>query len=335
MIDTGLYELIFKPRLSKAMLDWVRAFRPDVILAQGYNLTFARLPAMLKEATGAKLAFFASDDWPTYLYSGQLGEPGALKWLVRPAVKQATSRMFAAVDIPLAFGHPMGDAYAARYGKPFTVLSHADDPQRFVAAEPKRIHPPDTRTVLAIGGFNRFRWPLVLDANEACRTLEGLGVRARVAVMSPWIEAEGLRQLKAAPYVDILPDPGNDALPQYLKGADLLFLAEGFDQAFVDAIGLSVSSKSHLFMFSRRPIVLYAHPDTGVCKYATKHGWASIVSHRDPKLLVNAMRELLADQHASDKLTAHAWQIACEFHGSNLNQNRFRDSLAGHATNCD
>jgi glycosyltransferase involved in cell wall biosynthesis len=329
LVDTGLYEMVFAPRLSAQMLAWVRGFRPDVILAQGYNLTFARLPVQLRTATHARLAFFCSDDWPTYLYSGLLGEPRFLRLLVAPAVKKAASRLLTATDVPLAFGQPMAEEYAARYGKVFTVLSHTDDPRRFEQAEPVRVHPAGTFTLMAIGTFNRFRWPLLLDANESCRLLNEEGIRVRVAVLSSAIEPRGADQLAQASYIDLLDDPGHELLPRYLKGADVLLLAEAFDDGFVSAIRLSISSKAHLFMFSRRPVIVYAHSDTGTAKYAATHRWARVVSQRNVRALAGAIRDLLTRDNEVQALACQAYQTAQTFHGRDANQARLLSALTG------
>ncbi len=40
------------------------------------------------------------------------------------------------------------------------------------------------------------------------------------------IDPKGVQEIKRAQYIDLFDDPGNDLLPGYLKGADLLLLAE-------------------------------------------------------------------------------------------------------------
>ena len=261
-IDTGLYELIFRPKISHQMSSWIEAFKPDIILAQGYNLTFTWLPLLLKKHSGFKLSFLTTDDWPTYLYSGRLGELTLFRWLVRPIVKNLVNRFFAEVDVPFAFGQPMADEFAIRYGKKFLTLNHVDCPLRFENAEPCRVYPPDVVTIVAIGNYNRYRWPLLLDVNDACESLHIRGINVRLIVLSSFIEPEALKALSLASYIAVLPDPGHELLPSYLKGADILFLAEGFDEGFVSAIKLSISSKAHLFMFTKRPIIVYSHPET-------------------------------------------------------------------------
>jgi len=327
-IDTGIYELLFRPRLSAEMERCVKEFQPDIIFAQGYNLTFTWLPLLLKKATGAKLAFLCSDDWPTYLYSGQLGESTLFRWFVRPVVKTATHRLLSEVDVPFAFGQPMADEYASRYGKFFFTLNHADNSRRFDSATPHRIHPPDVKTIIAIGNYNRFRWPLLLDANDACQELHAQGIKMRLVVLSSAIDAEGVNALSTAPFIDVLPDPGNDLLPAYLKGADILLLAEGFEEGFVSAIKLSVSSKAHLFMFSHRPIIVYAHPDTGIARYAQTSGWGSLVKHRNKRELVEAIRGLIENQKQTDSLIARADEVAEKFHSHQANREILLRGLA-------
>jgi hypothetical protein len=310
LVDTGVYELIFRPRISQNMFEWVQEFKPDIIFAQGYNLTFTWLPVMLKQVTGARLALLTTDDWPTYLYSGQLGESKLFSWLLRPAVHESTRQLIHEVDIPFAFGQSMADEYLARYGKHFNVLSHSDDRRRFDETTPLRIHEPPVRTIAVIGYFNKFRWPLLQDVDESCRLFAEQGIQVRVALFSCGIDPEGESALATCSYVDILPDPGNKLLPGYLKGADLLLLAESFDKGFVDAIRLSVSSKSHLFMFSRRPIIVYAHPNTGVAKYAEIHGWGKVVTERNVTTLYSAITSLLNDAETADRLISQADKTA-------------------------
>jgi hypothetical protein len=222
----------------------------------------------------------------------------------------------------------MASEYSARYGKSFASLSHGDDPQRFLVADPKRIHPSGTISIVAVGNFNQFRWPLLLDANECCRLLESQGYHARVAVFSSGMDPVGDCTLAKAEFIDIVKDPGNDLLPGYLKGADILLLIEGFDKNFVSAIRLSVSSKSHLFMLSKRPIVVYAHSDTGVSKYASEYGWARTVTERDVTKLLDVLLNLIKDVEGNKEMIANAYKVAKTYHSREANHKKFLQILA-------
>jgi glycosyltransferase involved in cell wall biosynthesis len=322
-VDTGIYELVFRPRLSAEMIRWVEDFKPDIVFAQGYCLTFVWLPILIKERFGTKLAFLATDDWPTYLYSGFLGGPKMFAPFMKPTVIAATNRLMAAVDIPFAFGTPMAEEYRRRYNKEFAVLSHTDDSERFEKSRPQRSHPEGVFTILAMGNYNKFRWPLLLDINECCSLLNEEGIPIRLAVYCYAIDPEGARQIAQARYIDLFEDPGNASLPSFLKGADILLLAEAFDEGFVSAIRLSVSSKSHLFMFSRRPIIVYAHPETGVSRYAEEYHWARTITKRDVGMLRDTIRDLLLNRTESNGLASSAEQVAVRFHMNSANRDRF------------
>ena len=323
VIETGLYELLFKPRISKRMKAWVEAFKPDIVLAQGYNLTFSILPVLLKQFTSSKMAYYSSDDWPTYLYSGSMGEPRLFRWLVRPAVKRAVDRLLQETDIPFAFGQGMAEEYATRFRKNFTVLYHADDPERFANANPVRIHPVGVRTILAAGTFDQYRWPLLMDVDACCRILREEGCPVRLAVVSSAIDPAGRAVLERASYVDLVPDPGHDLLPCYLKGADLLLISETFDAGVVSAIRLSISSKAHLFMFSQRPILVYSHPDAGIAKDAALRQWGRLVSQRDQALLREAIQTLLTNQEVASSSVRQGEATSRRFHSHQVNQHLF------------
>lgn len=328
LIDTGLYELIFRPRLSKELLKFVAEFKPDVIFAQGYNLTFCWLPLLLKNLNGTKLAVLTTDDWPKYLYAGMQGEPKYLQFLMRPAVERTAFDFFKSADIPFAFGEPMANEYTNRYRKKFLSINHTDSPKRFENCTKHATYNANEKTIIAIGTFNHFRWPLLLDADAACEVLSRNGCPVRILVLSSSVEEEGRRALENAKFVDILPDPGNDELPGYLKAADALLLIESFDETFVSAIELSVSSKAHLFMFSQKPIIVYAAEKTGIAKYAVSHGWAEFVGVRSSAQLAASIRKVFENKAVADELVKKANSVAHQKHTSEKNQQRFLKALS-------
>ena len=330
--ETGLYELLFPVRLSRALRQWVDRFRPDVILAQGYSLGAVRLALLLKEYSGARLASFWSDDWPVSTYAGSMGEPCFARRLMQPIIIRDTARLVAAVDVPFAFGPLMAREYERRYGRPFIVINHSDEPLRFRRSRAARNHPNDIVSLLVAGNIDRFRAPSILDLSAACRLLGEAGARARVCLIASTIATEVERSIREAQYVDIFPAPGHDDLPGHLKGADILVIAEPFDEKVADAYRLSISSKAHLFMFSERPIIVYAPAATGLARYATEAGWAEVVPERDPARMAAAIKALLAAPERQDVLIQRARRVGEANHAAAANRALFVDGLSGRRT---
>ncbi|WP_442761790.1 hypothetical protein [Malikia spinosa] len=327
LIDTGLYEIIFRPKLSKELMEWAIRYKPDIVLAQGYNLTFTWLPLMLKNKLNAKLAVLTTDDWPKYQYAGMHGEKKCLKWLIRPFIKRSSTALFKKADFTFAFGLPMAEEYQKRYGKKFIVLNHSDDPERFKKSIPHRELEKEITTIVAIGTFNKHRYPLILDLNNACERLNANGNNVRCIIYSSAIDSEGRKKIELAKFIGMHPDPGNDELPSRLKGADILLLIEGFDEEFVSAIELSISSKAHLFMFSQRPIIVYSSEGTGVAKYAKKLGWATVVLERNSFALEKAIIDVINNKEKSEKIIEVATNVATINHTHNSNRSAFRSTI--------
>lgn len=327
LVDSGLYELIFKLRTSQQLNDWAKAFEPDIILAQGYNLTFTWLPLLLKRQLKKPLAYYCSDDWSTYLYASKAGLCVMTSPLMRRIVDYSTQQLLAATDVPFAFNDLMGEAYERRYGKHFTTFMHCDDPDRFSRAEPIRLNPPEIKSIVATGAFDDSRWPLLLDLEEACQRLNDLDIQVRVTVLTARISEEGYRRVKSCRFVELQDDPGHELLPSYLKGADLLYLPETFDSVIAEGYRYSISTKAHLFMFSQRPILVYGHPVCGLVHYAKREGWASVVGERNVDLLVNSLRSLLLDKAQCEETVQVANQVVMRNNDCVKVREKFRSKI--------
>jgi glycosyltransferase involved in cell wall biosynthesis len=327
LMNSGLYELLFKLCPSKQLIDWAERFDPDVILAQGYNLSFTWLPLLLKRQLKKPIAFYCSDDWPSYLYASRDGLCTITAPLMRWIVDSSTQQLLAATDVPFSFNDMMGEEFQQRYGKHFTPLMHCDDPERFRRAEAIRLHPPEIKSIVATGGFDDSRWPLLLDLEEACQRLNDKGIPARATVLTARITEEGYRRVKACRFVELRDDPGHELLPSYLKGADLLYLPETFDLVIAQGIRYSISTKAHLFMFSQRPILVYGHPVCGLVNYARREKWAAVVSERSVDKLSSTLRNLLAIPQYASQLVRQADAVTERNHEITSNQNLFRQAL--------
>lgn len=327
VMTSGLYELLFKIRPSRQLIDWAKSFDPDIVLAQGYNLSFIWLPLILKKELKKPLAYFCSDDWPSYLYTLHDGMYGFTMPVLHRIVTKLSKRLFAATEVPFAFSHAMGHEYEQRYGKSFTILMHSDDLQRFERAEPMRVQPPGVRSIIATGAFDSTRWPLLLDLEAACQQLNQEGIRVQATVLVSRMSEEGYCRLGTCRHVELRADPGHDILPSYLKGADLLFLPETFDPIVAHGYRYSISTKAHLFMFSHQPILVYGHPENGLLQYASQEGWAEVLAERTPEKLKNALRRLLTDRNYCSRLVSRSDAVVRQNHDRTRNQNVFWQRL--------
>lgn len=331
IMNSGIYELVFPIRPSENLLRWVEDFHPDIIFAQGYSLSFIWLPILLKTHFQKPLAFFTSDDWPSYLYAQKQGTLAVTAPFMHRFVTSLTRRLLRMTDIPFSFNEMMNEEYERRYGKRFTPIMHSEDPARFDAAKEIRLQPSKIFSIVTMGSFNDNRWPLLLDMEKSLRHLNAEGIPAHLTVLSSisQITAEGLTQLGECRYVTVHDDPGHNMLPAYLKGADLLFLPEVFDEVIARGYRFSVSTKAHLFMFSRKPILVYGHSNSGVVTYAKHAGWACVVDTRSVTRLTTALRQVLLNTDLRLTLVKTATNVAHRNHDCKVTRSIFRYKLVG------
>jgi glycosyltransferase involved in cell wall biosynthesis len=319
LIDSGFYEFIFRPCLSKEMIEWVKNFQPDIIFAQGYNLAFTWLPVMLAKYFHLPIAYYPTDDWPNDLYRNTQVRPRFINKWVRRLVETSSCQLVTSSAVRIAFNPYMQKAYAERYGVDFSLLMHGDDFERFSAIEPQRLATTGTYSIVCTGVFDHHRLPLLHDLEQACKKLinRGLKVHAMVfPVNFPLSDAGTFKHLHFAPC------PSHNGLASILCSADILFLPERFDETAND-IRLCISSKAHLFMFSGRPTVVYSDPVTGIARYARQEGWAEVVDRRDPELLAATIEGLINDAAARQRLSEKAFLVAHKNHDLNVIQSKF------------
>ncbi len=325
LMDTGLYELIFRPRLSRAMTEWVEYFRPDFIFAQGYNLAFTWLPLMLAKRFRLPIVYYPTDDWSENCYRPELGSKGILARLARRTVIVSARQLVDRATVCLAFNPFMQEEYRKRYDKEFTVLMHGDDVSRFETMVPCRQVSSEVFWIVSTGSFDRHRLPLLFDLDEACGILSSKGFNIRATVFP--VQFSQVAELgNKFRFIQFQPCPSHDALVSVLRAADVLFLPERFDET-ASLIRSSVSSKAHLFMFSGRPIVVYSDPMTGIVRYAREDGWAAVVDRRDPLLLAQTFEVLITREDERQRLLACAQRTAMKNHHLPTIQTTFYDLL--------
>ena len=330
LVRSGIWEVLFPPRLSPRLLDWVSSFEPQAIYCQGYSLAFAWLPVMLSKHLKIPICFQLGDDWPMYLYRDSLLSLG-----LRPVVKRAVNELIAESSMLIANSKRMAEEYAVRYGYRFVPIMMGDRAERFQVAQPVRLHEPSIISLLYSGNLGQGRWKSLTEVCYAAEALQREGYRIGVTAFASTVPSEAINLLKSLNNLQVLPPPAHDMLPAYLKGADILVLPETFNSAMANEIRLSISTKAHLYMMSERPILVYGSPLTGIVDYARREGWASVVDHNDQLQLMAALRQLIDDPALRQRLVERGIHVALKNHSESVIRKRFLAALKNMLSSSD
>lgn len=325
LIESGLWELVFSPRLSSRLRNFIEDFKPDVLFAQGCDITFMRLPLLIEAYYGTPVHFDVVDDWVTHLYRRSILGP-----TMNSVVARTFQRLARVSARRYCIGHLMAEEYRSRFGMDFTPLLQCDNPERFAAARSRyRTESLKCTEIVYSGSLALRRWEALLDLADACERARASGRNVSIIAYVPFVPPEAVDALGAAHCLELRPAVPDAEVPRILSGADILFLPESFDPSMREFIRLSVSTKCHLYMMSGRPSLVYGPPGIGTVEYARNQGWGMVVDQRGPQGLKRAIEALQDDPAAVGKLLAEARNVAAAHHSAPIVREELRLSLLG------
>ena len=322
LLNTGLWEFIFKPVLSERMKDFINDFAPDIIYCQGYTLSFTWLPVMIYKKYKLPICFQTGDDWATYLY-----RDSPLSFAIIPVIMRSLRTLVDIARLRIANGTPMAKEYSNTYKVPFEVIMMCDSIKRFKDAAPKRVVDENTISIVYTGGLAFDRWHAIVEVCQAARLLEVTGKTIMVTIFATLVPPEAVSSLKKIENLQIYPGPSHEDLPSFLKGADILFLPETFNEATANSFRLSISTKAHLYMMSEKPILVYAPLVTGIMDYANQEGWACMVQHHSITELSNGLQLLITDKDYSKRIVDRGIEVASKNHDEMIVKAKFLNLL--------
>ncbi|WP_129127760.1 glycosyltransferase family protein [Geomonas oryzae] len=321
LVGSGLWELIFTPRVSTGLAGWIETFRPEVLFVQGCDISFMRLSLEISKRYDIPICFSIVDDWIEHLYETSLIAP-----LIQHVAKLNFSALIARSRLLYAIGDLMAEEYQRRYGIPFSVLMQCDDPSRYRMDEVRKEN--GAVNIVYSGSLALNRWKLFVTLAEAVRMLRSEGLRVEVTVYAPLVPVEAEPALRDLEVVRVLPALSDHEVPKALTGADILFLPESFDEDVRAYTRLSVSTKAHLYMMSRRPVLIVGPPEIGTVDYARRGGWGYVVDKDDSLRLAEAIRVLVSSPEISCELVRRGEEIASKNHSAPSIRERLLQELS-------
>lgn len=303
---SGIWEIIFAPKLSHILTEWIREIRPDVIYCQGFQLGFCWLPLMIQKRFSIPIVFHTSDDWPNNLYRNYP--------LMHLLVKQTAKKLIRASSRSIAFSPKMAESYKKQFNKDFDIVMNCDSYERISRAQPKRIADKDVVSIIYLGGLGQERWKSLV---EFCKTVEEkLDKKFKVVItaFASNLPIEAIDELTSRNNLRIRPPLSHDEVPEVLKGGDILLLPETFDKKLATDIKFSISTKAHLYMMSEKPILVLGSPITGVVDYAKEEKWAVVVDRPDKELLAMAVEKLIEDKELRKQLIETGRKVSIRNH---------------------
>ena len=325
IIESGLWEIIFKIRISKEMQKFILNFSPDIIYCQGYSISFIELPYLISKKYNIPICFQTGDDWPKYLYSNS-----PISFLIRPYVVSITKKLITNSILCFANGEEMAEVFKIRYQKFFYINMMGDDIKRY----PKSILKDSKKKnyeILYTGNLGSGRTESVYDIISIVEKLNKQNLKISLKIFATTFPSDFINQTYNNENIILLEAPSHNLLPIELSRADILLIPESFSKSQSESISLSISTKAHLYMYSKVPILIYAPKNTGISKYAKKYNFGLIVDERSPDELEKAILNLLFDKNLRDYYINNSIDTAHKNHNQDQLNYNFEYLLKTHS----
>jgi len=324
----GALDVLRSMRPSKALLEWIRGFGPDVIYSQLGDLPIIELVRGLVAETGSPFALHVMDDWPESKY-----REGALAPLARARMRRGLHALVEDAGVLLAISERMASEYAERYGRPFTAVHNPVDLDRWdadAAAHPRSREAEGEGTLVLVyaGRIGNANVSSLRDVAEAVGRLSSSGEPLQLHVYTNDIGAPAVAALAACPGVIVRPGVEYAQVPGLLAASDALLLPLDFDERALRFARLSMPTKVSEYLAAGRPVLTYAPRESAVAQYAREGAWSLVVDERDPSLVEGALRRLLSEPALRTAMGAHGRRLAAERHDAGRVRARFAEELA-------
>jgi glycosyltransferase involved in cell wall biosynthesis len=319
-VNSGLWELLFRVKHNKNLVQWIREVNPEIIYAHGSDLSFMRVALLCRSTLRIPLCLHMTDDFPSILYHDSIARP-----IMKPIVRTTFEKLVRAADICLGTGEAMRLSYLAQYAKNFEPMYMYDYAARYNDRPPKL--DLSCHVIVCIGSLGIDRWRSLCDVAAAVRNLRLDGKKVLIKAYASHVPEEAARRLRGLDEVEWHPCPKDNDVPSVLASADVLLLTEGFTNYAKRYAKLSISTKAHLYMMAKRPILVYGPAYVGVVEYARNEKWGLVVDQQRTSALVNAVSHLLSNSTLIKRLLTQCARVLEQNHSESRVKAQFHGAL--------
>lgn len=293
--------------LDSELVQWVRAFKPDVIYSLLGSARVMKLVIDISDELSIKIIPHFMDDWPSVLYS-----KGWRNYLPRFVLKLRLKKILNRSRERLTICDDMSEVYADRYGGRFSAFMNCVDCTETSVAQ------SDTGLITFgyIGGLHLGRANALFDVARGLERIKAEGIPVRLEIYSPPMDlhayAAAFRQLSVVSVMGTLPAAEVSAA---LLRLDVLIHVESFGSAEEKYTALSISTKVPQYMASGRPILGYGPEGISSIRYINRtRAGISVSKHADVDAIAAVCRRLCVDRALRRDLGSRGRMVAEQVH---------------------
>jgi glycosyltransferase involved in cell wall biosynthesis len=317
----GLYNVLYKLKITDDFNKWVTAYNPDIIYSQLSTLELIRFVSAIQEKLNKPLVLHIMDDWPN-----AIRKPELFFSYWNRVTDYEFRKLLDKSSVLMSICQSMSEEYKIRYNKDFVPFHNPIKIDIWLPFSKKDWSINGRFTILYAGRIGRGIKNSILDISRAVNNFSKRNDNIVFEILTNnFSEIESIVELNN--HVKYLKPIEYNDLPKKFSSVDLLILPEDFDASSIEFLKYSIQTKVPEYMISGTPILVYADERTALAKYAIRDKWAYLVSKNDEELLTRALEEIYNNKSLRENLAATARKVAMENEDATVVRENFRKKL--------
>jgi glycosyltransferase involved in cell wall biosynthesis len=317
----GIYNTLYKLKITPEFKEWVTAFNPDIIYSQLSTLELIRFVSEIHELFDKPVALHIMDDWPSVINA-----PGLLFSYWKKVIDREFRELLDKSSIFMSICESMSEEYKIRYNKEFIPFHNPIEIGNWLPYSKTDWELKDKFTILYAGRIGRGINKSVFEIAKAVNNLNATNKNIVFEIQTHnFFEIKKI--IKLNDHTKWIKPIDYTELPKKFSNVDLLILPEDFDSASIEFLKYSIQTKVPEYMISGTPILVYADKRTALAKYAIRDGWAYVVTDNNEMVLMQAIEELYSNVALRKELAERARKIAIQNEDAMIVRENFRKNL--------
>jgi glycosyltransferase involved in cell wall biosynthesis len=322
LIFLGLYNVLYRLKVTAEFKDWLVAYSPDIIYAQLETLELIRLVKEIHLLTNKPIAIHIMDDWPS-----SINKPSILFNFWNKKIDLEFRDLLHRASVLMSISQAMTEEYQKRYGKHFFPFRNPIEVEKWLPfSRTQNMIDGDFR-ILYTGRVGLANGKAILEIAKVIDTLNSDGIKVLLDIFTPDNNSKGAISLKKYRGVTINGHISHERMPELIASYDLLILPLDFDRDGIRFTRFSIPTKLSEYMISGVPILIYADSKTALAKYALNAGCAYVVTNNDSETLKSAVKELFLNSSLRKQLAEKAKKVVLQNDNAEIVKENFRKCL--------
>jgi len=319
----GLYNFLYKLRITDELRKWVSNFNPDIIYSQLASLEMIRFVNNVQALTKKPVAIHIMDDWPE-----TINQPSILYFYWKRKIDSEFRDLISKSQVLMSISQGMSDEYQKRYDRVFYPFHNPITIDRWLPYSKTSWEINGKCRILYSGRLGMANGKAILLIAEIIDKLNIKGSHFILDIFTPDYQSRLADRIRSLTGISINKTVENKLMPELLAGYDLLILPLDFDKRSVRFTKLSMPTKASEYMISGVPVLIFANNQTFLAKHAIERKWAHVVSVNNEDTLTKAILLLSSDIDLRRRIAGEAVSFAINNEDSHLIKEEFRKCLS-------